>query len=521
MKISQILLWLIVLLGLALRFQVQFLEPFFNNDEIDLGMNINQRGYLDLLSPLKHYQTAPPLFLWLMKLIYSIPFGDSWLRYKVFFFLLNIPFFYLFYSWAKRYISEPRLLLVAMAMVCLNPFFIYHGLTLKQYILDVVIVLLIVKSDFKRESNPWYKVLWVLAPLISNPILFVYSGYLIRVFLRLLLSNDDTAGKSILKKFLNAITGFLKEPLYRWLYLPLFIYVTYFIWYKQQSGYLELTHFMWNFWKLTFFSNPNDFFIRIYYFFIGNVTFIFSHDKTLANLGTLLFFIGLVRFYRSNTNSSLKRSLGFYMGAMAVFIVLNFLKMYPIAPRLLLFFAPAVVLLIVYSGQIKNKVYSVLWLVIVSVGLGNYALYFPFKENDVLEMAKRLELLKPKQTFYSMNSIRAIKKFDAFTEGAFNIQNKHVFITQKKNPSSSDSLFVLKLVHQFGRNGLNGPIMEPCIPAAVEAKRIVLVDAADGFNIYAIKDKSIVEEFTQQGILHPDYLNTGSLKKQDNPFCYP
>ena len=521
MKISQILIGLIVLIGLVLRFQVQFLEPFFNNDEIDLGMNINQRGYLDLLKPLKHYQTAPPLFLWLMKFIYNIPIGNSWLRYKVFFYLLNIPFFYLFYSWAKRFLSEPKLLIVAMAIICWNPFFIYHSLTLKQYILDVVIVLLLVKSDFKRESPIRFKILWVLAPLLSNPVLFVYTGYLIRAFFKQLNLKDIGPQQSIITRVANTLKGFLKESHYRWFYGPLIVYISYFIWYKQQSGYLELTRFMWNFWKLTFFSNPDDFFIRIYYFFIGNITFIFSHDKTLANLGTLLFIIGVVVFFRLNTDSSLKRSVGFYMGAMGIFIVLNFLKMYPIAPRLLLFFSPAVVLLIAYSGSIKNKVYQFFWMVLILVGLGNYALYYPFKENDVIAMSKRIDVIKPKQIFYSMNSIRAIKKFDAFTEGAFDIQNKYVYGLITDTTNKGDRIFILKLVHQFGRNGENGPIMEPAIPAAVEANRLELVDAADGFNIYAIKDFQIIEEFRQLGIIHPDYAKYGFLKKQTNPFCQP
>lgn len=478
-------------------------------------MNINQRGFIDLLKPLKHYQTAPPLFLWLMKCVYLIPIGATWFKYKLFFFLLNIPFIYLIYDLVKRFSKDPIVQIVALAMVCLNPFFIYHGLTLKQYLLDAIVVMLLVKSAFKSDAKWGYKGLWLWAPLLSNPVLFVYTGFLLRVFyvqFRLELSSD----KSFIKSLISTLFAFFKTKHYRWFYLPLLVYVFYFIGYTQQEGYLTLTRFMWDFWRLTFFSNTHDFFIRIYYFFIGNITFIFSHDKTLANLGTLLFFIGLIRFYKRKENPRLRVQLGFYMSAMAVFVTLNFLKMYPIAPRLLLFFSPVVVLLIALSGEIKHVVYRACWLLLVVIGLGNYAFYFPFKENDVLMMTKRLDTLSPKAVFYSMNSVRAIKKFDAFTEGAFDTESKYVHGESYRGVG--DSLFVIKLVHQFGRLGENGPIMEPCIPKASESKRIDLISVADGFNLYRINDPQIVAEFVKEGILHPDYLSIGKFPKMANPF---
>jgi methyl coenzyme M reductase beta subunit len=77
---------------------------------------------------------------------------------------------------------------------------------------------------------------------------------------------------------------------------------------------------------------------------------------------------------------------------------------------------------------------------------------------------------------------------------------------------------VLKLVHQFGREGKNGPIMEPCIPKAEENHRITLVSVADGFNIYKINDQAIVDEFVREGILHPDYVRTGTYPKSENPY---
>jgi hypothetical protein len=77
---------------------------------------------------------------------------------------------------------------------------------------------------------------------------------------------------------------------------------------------------------------------------------------------------------------------------------------------------------------------------------------------------------------------------------------------------------VLKLVHQFGREGENGPIMEASIKTAVEERRINLLSVADGFNLYTINDPLIVSEFVRDGILHPDYLTLWKLPNMANPF---
>lgn len=513
MKYSQFVPAVLIAIGLALRFEVQFLEPFFNNDEIDLGNNINQRGFIELLLPLKHYQTAPPLFLWIMKCVYLVPFGAAWIKYKSFFFLLNVAFLYLVYDLVKQFTEVRLLRYTALAIVCFNPFFIYHGLTLKQYLLDAVIALLLVKSRFSLSAPKPYRLLWVTAPLLSNPVLFIYAAYLIRYALNTLKAQTGT----LINKVKSTFTHVLTEARLRWFWLPLLLYVVYFVWYQKQDGYLSLTRFMWDFWRLTFFSNSHDFFIRIYYFFIGNVTFIFSHDKTLAHLGTLLLFIGLYRVLKRDASSEARKIVSIYGGALLVFVVLNFLKMYPIAPRLLLFFSPMVVVLIVLSGEIKHAVYRVLWYVLIIVGLGNYALYFPFKENDVIAMTKRLDTFESKHVFYSMNSVRAIRKFDAFTEHVFAVEKNYV-IQNSPETRVNDSLFVLKLVHQFGRDGENGPIMEPCIPRARQEGRMELISVADGFNIYKIKDSSLIKEFIKEGILHPDYAVTGRYPTRLNPF---
>lgn len=492
----------IAFLGMALRFEVQFLEPFFNNDEIDLGININQREFLELLYPLKHYQTAPPFFLWLFKCVYLFPFGSAWLKYKAVTFALNGVFLFVFWKFIRSISENIWVSLVALVMVSWNPFFIYHGLTLKQYLLDAIIAMLLIKSFTATTPRLWHKILWAVSPLLSNPALFIYTGKLLGDTWRLIRAKQrEQLSEWVSLK--ESVTAQWKNTRNVWLWVPLLVYAGYFFWYKEQDGYLALTRFMWEFWKKTFLSNPHDFFIRIYYFFIGNVTFIFSHDKTLANLGTILLFFGLWRFFRTRTSPKLRYPAYIYLWSILVFVILNVLKMYPIAPRLMFYFSPFVVLGICLVWEWHKIWIRVIGVALFLVAIGNYALYFPFKENDVVSMAKRVEQSKPSLVCYSMNTDKAVRKFDAFTEQAFRVQDR--LYHELPSYRGGDTLFVIKLVHQYGRNGKNGPIIQKFIPEAVDQGQLTLDRVEDGFNIYTVHGPKIIERLIRNGVIHPRY----------------
>ncbi len=59
------LLFVLLLVGVVLRVVFHFIQPAFNIDEIDLGNNIKELSFVELLYPLKSFQSAPPLYLWI------------------------------------------------------------------------------------------------------------------------------------------------------------------------------------------------------------------------------------------------------------------------------------------------------------------------------------------------------------------------------------------------------------------------------------------------------------------------
>ncbi len=136
-------------------------------------------------------------------------------------------------------------------------------------------------------------------------------------------------------------------------------------------------------------------------------------------------------------------------------------------------------------------------------------MYYPFKENDVVQMTKVVEKAHPKLVLYSMNTEKAVRKFEAFTENEFNISDRLYTNLQPNN--NGDTLFVIKLVHQFGRNGENGPIKQQLIKDATSAGRLVLDRTADGFNIYTVKDPNIIAEFLRDGIVNPKWFKVAGF----------
>src|SRR5262249_54011078 len=66
----------ILFLGLAARLRHYLACPSYWYDEAYLLLNILHKSYADLIGPLEHDQAAPPFFLWLLRLVYSL-FGSS------------------------------------------------------------------------------------------------------------------------------------------------------------------------------------------------------------------------------------------------------------------------------------------------------------------------------------------------------------------------------------------------------------------------------------------------------------
>src|SRR5438067_5498919 len=73
---DDLLLLLVIATGIGLRTFHFVRDPSMWHDEAALVLNVLQKGFGDLLGPLRFAEAAPPLFLWAERAV-SLVFGDG------------------------------------------------------------------------------------------------------------------------------------------------------------------------------------------------------------------------------------------------------------------------------------------------------------------------------------------------------------------------------------------------------------------------------------------------------------
>lgn len=126
-------------------------QYFFNRslwlDESMLALNIVDRGYRDLLKPLDYSQVAPILFLLIEKLFTQV-FGNGELGLRLFPLLCSIASLALIYILVKALTKNKAIALIALFILGCSPIFIYYSSEVKQYAVDVFVMLSIFSLYF-------------------------------------------------------------------------------------------------------------------------------------------------------------------------------------------------------------------------------------------------------------------------------------------------------------------------------------------------------------------------------------
>jgi len=142
-----------VAIGVVLRL-VQYLHhTSYWNDEAALVMNILHRGFADLLRPLDFAQAAPPLFLWLERLIYRAGGSSEFVlrALPVLMGLVALPCFALL-AWR---LLRPSAAAWAVAWYAINDRIIPQVTEVKQYSADLLFSTLLLLAAFgPRRATP-------------------------------------------------------------------------------------------------------------------------------------------------------------------------------------------------------------------------------------------------------------------------------------------------------------------------------------------------------------------------------
>lgn len=166
-----------VLFGIVVRLSLYFGNRSLWFDELGIAMNLRDRSYIELLSPLDHNQAAPPLFLWIERFATQL-LGHNELALRLFPLLAGIAALFLFYRLAFLIVPGSAAA-IAISLFAVLRYTVYYSNELKPYIVDLCASLLLfsILWGSRRHSFDRFKTLLVsvvgsLCILTSYPAAF-------------------------------------------------------------------------------------------------------------------------------------------------------------------------------------------------------------------------------------------------------------------------------------------------------------------------------------------------------------
>jgi len=171
----------IIAMGVFIRLVQYIANRSLWKDEAVLALNIVNRSFSQLLQPLDYNQGAPLAFLMGEKVI-GVIFGYKDYALRLIPFIAGCVSVWLMYCLAKQIVSPPTAVIVVV-LFSFSTQLIYFSSELKQYSVDVAIVLLLyllAAPLFKGEpTSKKYILLGLVGAvslLISHPAIFVLGG---------------------------------------------------------------------------------------------------------------------------------------------------------------------------------------------------------------------------------------------------------------------------------------------------------------------------------------------------------
>ena len=172
----------IVAIGVLFRLYLYFRNPSFYTDEILLALNVVQRDFAGLLTPLdRPLQVAPVLFLWMQKLSIGI-FGPGEASFRLPTLLFGIALLPLVYRCALRFTGRESAALCT-ALAAFSPALLRYSTEAKQYGIEPAIsaaLLLLAAPLLSVDVAPRRRYFLiaggVLALTLSLPSIFVLGG---------------------------------------------------------------------------------------------------------------------------------------------------------------------------------------------------------------------------------------------------------------------------------------------------------------------------------------------------------
>lgn len=325
----------LLVVGIAMRLRFYFDRRSLWLDEVWVALNIVGRGFLGLATPLDYRQTAPVGFLWAERLAVRVG-GMNELALRALPLLAGCLLLYALWMLARR-LLDVRYAALCLAFAALSPLLLYYSNEAKPYILDALVAVVLTwlaldVLDAPNAPRAWWRLLigGVLGILFSTPSAFVLAGIGIA-----LIAHRAIGGTRI---------GWARVAGVAVVWVALFA-LGYFTLYRgvANSGYMQSS------WEETFLAFPLGTLARranttsrmMWINTLFGETEAMLLPKTLACVALLSAGGAVVLWRRRGLQATLLVVLPIVVAAGA-----SFARLWPLTPRVLLFLAPALLLLL-------------------------------------------------------------------------------------------------------------------------------------------------------------------------------
>ena len=452
-----IVAFVIIILGIFLRFKLYFAKIPFWLDEMMLSLSFIDRDILGMFMPLEAIQKSPPIFNVLVFLCVKF-FGFNILSLRFIPFFCSLISVILFFSLLKDEIKSRLVVLAGIFIFSLNLPLIYYCQEFKQYSCDVMFCILLIYlykyisfKDLNIKKILKYSIFSVLIILSSFPAIFILPSVII--------------GKCIEEKVLNLkILSIV---------LSMFFPITYlYLLYKD----MRINEIQLDAWQSGFINFSFNSISNMLYDVFSFLTANWSFNYYLYIILFILF--GMIIYFAE------KNKKAYLILFILIFVFLaSLFKIYPISSRVALYLLPIIIILMLKisdyppphwilrcnAEQITNIFKSIIILILLfNIMHSFYIPYINVSEEETINFRDPLKrrIAKKNITEYFLNnykqgdlvlSIGEVPEiwFDFYIK----LNNKHKEITFDSENLIIDKLTAKELIKEFIKRKQNSWIV--------------------------------------------------------------
>ncbi len=336
-KILHAILYSFIGLGVGIRvFQFIYNRSLWY-DEATLALNIIEKDFVQLTSPLYYNQVAPILYLYLQKAL-TLLLGEHDFVLRISSLIGGIAFLYFSYLLSKRFLQQTGALLTTAILAMSYPL-VYYSTEAKPYMLDaltfVILFLFYLKIKEHRKWKIYFSIAGVVAIWVSFPSIFALASIGLLSFV------DQPIPKLTLKKGIK-ILG---------LHLPWvisFLLNYYFIIHGHSNANQMISfweqHFMPSLFPLDNFLIWNaKHFAQFFYIILG-------FGKWISVLCICFFLLAIYQIIKKKDYK-----IFLFCFPLVLHLGLSYFYIYPFAERLVLYSAFSIAFLIAYGSEYINN----------------------------------------------------------------------------------------------------------------------------------------------------------------------